>query len=298
MKKILYLSLIIALLSCTAKTKYDATGIFESEDLILSSELSGIINKYYVQEGDSIAIDDTICVLDTTQLQLEKIYLNYQSLAILKKQPDMTSQLDIIKSQINNAESERKRISHLYDGNAATMKQIDDVNHEIDILNKQYKSLSKELELSTNYIDYEYLANEAMVKKTDYLLGRSHILSPIKGIALNTYVTNHEFVTVGQPICRISDISKMYLKIYVVYEQLKQLYLGKEVIIDLATQNKNEQSYIGYVTWISEYSEFTPKTIQTKDERQNLVYAVKIEVTNIDGMIKNGMYGDVQFQPE
>lgn len=295
MKKIFYLSLIISLLSCTTKKKYDATGIFESEDLILSSELSGTINKYYVQEGDSIAINDIICILDTTQLQLEKIYLNCQSLAILKKQPDMTSKLDIIRSQINNAENEKKRISHLYDGNAATMKQIDDINHEIDILNKQYKSLAKELELSTNYIDYEYLANEVMVKKIDYLLMRSHILSPIKGIVLNTYVANHEFITAGQPICRISDISKMYLKIYVVYEQLKQLYLGKEVIIDLATQNKNEQNYIGYVTWISEYSEFTPKTIQTKDERQNLVYAVKIEVTNIDGMIKNGMYGDVQF---
>lgn len=298
MKKILYLSLIINLLSCTTKTKYDATGIFESEDLILSSELSGTINKFYVQEGDSIAINDTICILDTAQLQLEKIYLNYQSLAILKKQPDVTSKLDIIRSQIDNAKKEKKRISQLYHGNAATLKQVDDISHEIDILNKQYKSLAKELELSTNYIDYEYLANEAMVKKMNYLLERSYILAPIKGMVLNTYITNHEFVTVGQPICRISDISKMYLKIYVVYEQLKQLYLGKKVIIDLATQDKNEQNYIGCVTWISEYSEFTPKTIQTKDERQNLVYAVKIEVINIDGMIKNGMYGDVKFYSE
>jgi HlyD family secretion protein len=276
------------------KNNYDATGSFEATEIIVSSQANGRILIFNLNEGDQLQQGQMVGVIDSTQLYLQKMSLLSNARGVRAQQPDIRKQTASVQEQIKTLEREKARIQRLLASNAANQKQLDDIESQIDVLQKQLLALTSTLEKSSENISAQSSTLEIQVAQLDDQLEKTHIISPVAGTVLNRYAEAGELATMGTPLFKIADTDTMDLRAYVTNDQLARIKLNDEVTVRVDDGEGNMKLYSGKVSWISSKSEFTPKTIQTKNERANLVYALKIAVPN-DGFLKIGMYGEVKF---
>ncbi len=293
-----FMSVIILTLlffSCGANNgKFDATGTFESEEIIVSSEATGKLLQFDAEEGAELKADQVIGLVDTTQLYLKKRQLKATINAIMSKLPDITIQLSTIQEQIETAEGEKKRIENLVKSSAATTKQLDDVNSQIDLLNKQYAATKSSLTITRQGMLSETYPLQLQIEQIQDQINKSIIKNPVDGTVLTRYTKKNEITSAGKALYKIADLSAMILRAYINGDQLGQIKLGQAVKVFVDKGEGEQKELVGEIYWISSKAEFTPKTIQTKDERANLVYTIKVKVKN-DGYLKIGMYGEVKF---
>jgi HlyD family secretion protein len=291
----LILVLFLALAACgKGKNAYDASGNFEADEVIVSAEASGKILQLNLQEGQTLKAGDVIGYIDSTQLGLRKKQLVYSIRALMAKQPDAASQLATIQKQIETAEFEKKRIENLLKDDAATKKQLDDLNAQVDLLKKQYHSLQSSLAITDRSLKTETLPLKAQIEQLDDQIKKSVIINPMDGTVLTKYAQQDEIIGSGKAIYKIANLSTILFRAYITGDQLAAVKLGQKVKVLVDDVNGGTKTYEGTLEWVSDRAEFTPKTIQTKDERANLVYAIKLKVKN-DGFLKIGMFGEVAF---
>ncbi len=297
-KRLLNIASILAaafLIGCSnGNGDFDATGTFESEEIIVSSEATGKLIKFDIEEGYEIKQNQIVGIVDTTQLHLKKKQLLSSITAVLSKQPDISAQLAALQQQIETAEIEKKRIENLVKLDAATTKQLDDINSQLEVLNKQYTAAKSSLTITKQGLQSETLPLIAQVEQIEDQIKKSYITNPIDGTVLTRYAKQDEITSNGKALYKIADLSGMTLRAYVDGDQLGQIKLGQKVKVYIDKGEGDQKEMSGEIYWVSSKAEFTPKTIQTKDERANLVYAIKVKVMN-DGYLKIGMYGEVKF---
>ena len=232
--------------------------------------------------------------IDSTQLFLKKSQLRANIKAVLSKRPEVAPQLEVVREQIARQKIERQRIENLLKAKAATPKQLDDINAQIAILERQYRSLSSTLNTQVSGYTSETQPLEAQVEQLNDQLKQSRVVNPVNGTVLTKYVEKGEVVNYGKPLYKIADLSDMILRAFVGEEQLGLVKIGENVTVLTDMPDGKYKEWPGKVTWISAEAEFTPKVIQTKEERTNLVYAVKIKVRN-DGSLKIGMPAELKL---
>ena len=315
---------LLLLVACGNKEKsYDATGTFEATEVTVSAKSTGELQRFDVTEGQEIDQNAIVGSIDAYQLKLQrqqlentkeqlkanKKQLNATRGATTSKQLDLEKQVASIRQQIANAQRERQRYTELVNDGAVPRKQLDDINYQIKVLEKQLaatqdqirsnnaslKEQSQGITAQMEGIDAQQMTVESQKAQLDDQIANTDIKAPITGSVLEKYVERGEYVTVGKPLFKMADTQNMFIRAYVTSAQLKDIKVGQKVKV-MADYGKGEKkTYDGTVTWISSRSEFTPKTIVTDDERADLVYAVKISFKN-DGYVKIGMYGEVKFQ--
>lgn|SRR5690554_394843 len=289
------ISVSLLMLSCrNGESDFDATGSFEATEVIVSSQANGRILEFNLNEGDQLQEGQVVGFTDSTQLYLQKMSLLSNVRGVRAQQPDISKQTAAVQEQINTLEREKARVQRLLESNAANQKQLDDIESQLEIQNKQLQALTSTLQKSSANISAQSSTLDIQVAQIEDQLEKTRIISPITGTVLNRYATEGELATIGKPLFKVADINNMYLRAYVTNDQLGQIKLNDKVIVKVDDGKGEMKSYSGTISWISSKSEFTPKTIQTKNERANLVYAIKIAVHN-DGYIKIGMYGEVKF---
>ncbi len=293
--QILTLILSTVLASCNNKNNlYDASGTFESTEIIVSSQATGQLLQFNVNEGDSLHANQVVGYVDSMQLHLTKLQLLENQKAILAGRPDVKSQIDATQKQIDNTQLEQQRIQNLVKGNVATQKQLDDVNSKLAVLQAQLAAQKSSLGNTTSTLNQQGSAASAQLQLLSDQIKKCVIINPIDGTVLTTYANASEVTAAGKPLYKIADLSMVELRAYVTGDQFANVKLGQKVKVQVDESKDKYRNYDGVIDWISDKAEFTPKTIQTKDERANLVYAIKIKVKN-DGFIKLGMYGEVKF---
>jgi len=289
------LSVALFFVSCNnGEGDYDATGSFEATEIIVSSQANGRIIELNLNEGDLLQKGQLVGFSDSTQLYLQKMSLLSNARGVRAQQPDISKQTAAINEQINSLEREKARVQRLVESNAANQKQLDDIESQLEVQNKQLQALTSTLQKSSANISAQSSTLDIQVAQLEDQLEKTRITSPISGTVLNIYAEAGELATMGKPIFKIADISILYLRAYVTNDQLAKIRLNDDVTVRVDDGEGGMKSYPGTISWISNKSEFTPKTIQTKNERANLVYALKIAVPN-DGFLKIGMYGEVKF---
>ena len=296
---LLFIGLAIVLLSACSGSDgdYDASGSFEATEIIVSSESSGKIESLTLIEGQQLEKGEQVGLIDTTQLYLQKLNLIANADGVRIQQPDIAAQTASIKEQIGKLQHEKQRTTNLIKANAATQKQLDDINSQIEVLQKQLSATESTLSKSSKNIEAQNVGMQILIEQIEDRLKKSVIKSPIRGTVLNKYAEEGELAGMGTPLFKVANIDNMTLRVYVTNDQLSDVKLNDkvQVYVDQGDESGNKKAYEGVVTWISDKSEFTPKTIQTKNERANLVYAMKVTVRN-DGYLKIGMYGEVSFK--
>lgn len=289
---------IITLCACGNNSdNMDASGTFEATEIIVSAEANGKIEQLDIEEGSVVTAGQKLGYIDTVQLFLQKEQLLKNIRSVESNRPDINKQIAATRQQIATAQIEQRRIENLLKSNAANEKQLDDINGQIAVLEKQLRAQESTLQKNSNSITEQSSAIEIQVAQIEDLLKKCAIISPIGGTILAKYAEAGELANNGKPLFKVADIENMYLRAYISSVQLSQVKVGQKVTVISDYGDGKRKEYPGTVTWISPQSEFTPKTILTKDERANLVYAVKISVKN-DGYIKIGMYGEVRFTPD
>jgi HlyD family secretion protein len=285
----------LALFSCRDKEiKSDASGTFESSSTIVSTEASGKILALDVNEGDVLRQGQLVGYVDSAQLHLSKLQLLQNKKAILSGRPDKRAQSESLESQIENAISDRDRIQNLVKGGIASQKQLDDANAKITVLKSQLVGLQSNLSTTTVNLNEQGNNVQSQLGLIEDQIRRCKIVNPVNGTVLTKYVNTFEMTGVGKPLYEIADLSVLDLRAYITADQFAKVKIGDKVKVNVDAGGGKSKTYEGIVSWISDKAEFTPKTIQTKDERANRVYAIKIRVHN-DGIIKIGMFGEVFF---
>lgn len=281
----------LLLFSCEEEERpTDASGVFEATEIIVSAEANGKIILFDVREGDDLDKDQKIGLIDSTQLNFTKQQLEATKNAILSRKPDVKTQIEATQREISKQEYERKRIEKLLAGDVATQKQLDDIDAQILILKARLSSQKSSLSTNVNALNAQSSTVDVQIAQLNDQIEKCKVKSPIKGTVLIKYAEQGEMAAMGKPLFKIANIEEMFLKAYVTSDQLASITLGQEVNV-LAEFGETElKEYSGKITWIASKSEFTPKTVQTQDERADLVYAVKVAVVN-DGTLKIGMYG-------
>ena len=294
MKRIAYILPLFLMTACQEVAEYDAQGTFEATEVTLSAESNGKILHLDVNEGDVVQLGVVIGAIDSIQIFQQRKQLIAQQAALLNSRPDKEKQVAAIKQQITTANRELQRVESLLGDGAATSKQRDDIQSQINVLQDQLSATLSTLDKNTSSINNNATALEAQIAALDDLLSKCRIISPINGTVLVKYAQAGELAAIGKPMMKVADLSQIYLRAYFTSDQLAHLNLGKEVTVTADFGADQRYDYKGKVVWISSESEFTPKTIQTKDTRANLVYAVKIAVKN-DGRLKVGLAGEVKL---
>uniref|UniRef100_UPI00359C611C HlyD family secretion protein n=1 Tax=Bacteroides caccae TaxID=47678 RepID=UPI00359C611C len=293
--KILGIGLTALLTACGNNNgDYDASGIFETTEVITSAKGNGEIIRFDIEEGQDVNPQVALGYIDTIQLALKKKQLLATRTATDSRVLNENQQLATLRQQIANLQRERKRFEELVKTNAATQKQLDDINYQIQVLEKQLAATAEQISSSNSSLSSQSMGIEAQLAQIEDQIKNSIIMSPIKGTILTKYAEPGEYAAPGRALFKVANVEDMKLRAYITADQLTGLKIGQQVKV-YADQGKDDRKeYAGTITWISDKAEFTPKTIQTRDERANLVYAVKVSVRN-DGMIKKGMYGEVKF---
>jgi len=286
---------VVIFFSCKKTEKnYDASGSFEAEETIISAEATGTIKEFTISESQELKPGQVIGYIDSIQLYLKKKQLLAGINAVLSKRPDVALQLGALDEQLIASEKEKQRMTSLVASGAGTQKQLDDVNAQINVINKQKEALQSSLKITVNGITQETQPLYVQIEQLNDQLLKCRIVNPVSGTVLAKYVEQNEVAAPGKPLYKIADLSEIILRAYISGSQLSQIKLGQAVKVFVDDGAEKYKEYAGEITWISEKAEFTPKTIMTKDERSNLVYAIKIKVKN-DGFLKLGMYGEVKF---
>ncbi|MEA4948706.1 MAG: efflux RND transporter periplasmic adaptor subunit [Petrimonas sp.] len=289
------LSALLLLFSCSkGKGDYDATGSFEATEIIVSSQANGRILELGLNEGDQLEQGQEVGLIDSTQLYLQKMSLLSNAKGVRAQQPDIKAQTAALQEQVKTLEREKARIGRLVTANAANQKQLDDIESQLEVVRRQLSALTSTLRKSSDNISAQSSTLDIQVAQLEDQLEKTRIVSPVSGTVLNRYAEAGELATIGTPLFKIADIETIFLRAYVTNDQLAQIKLNGEVTVRVDDGHGGMKSYKGRINWISDKSEFTPKTIQTKNERANLVYALKIAVPN-DGFLKIGMYGEVKL---
>lgn len=307
---ILIFGLLPALIvSCTGNDNaYDASGSFEAVETIISAEATGTIEAFNVEEGQILKAGEVVGYIDSTQLALKKKQLEAQIKAMGSRLPDIAMQTGYYKQQLaaaeirlGNLKREQTRIQNLVKADAATLKQLDDINAQVDESEKQLMVIKKQdaaqvsaLKTQSSGLRSDVLPLLAQIEQLNDQLGKCRIINGPAGIVLTKYAEANEMATTGKPLYKIADLTTVILRAYITGDQLAKVKLNQKADVMIDTGKDSVKHYNGLVEWISDKAEFTPKTIQTRDERANLVYAVKIRVLN-DGALKIGMYADVKF---
>jgi len=292
---LLFYCFVFFVLSCGKKqNEFDATGTFEATEVTVSSEASGRIISFNVIEGQEVTKDVSVGMIDTVQLYLTKLQLMQNESSVRSNRPDIGKQIASVKAQIATQQTERARVENLLKAEAATQKQLDDIVSAIAVLESQLIALQSSLQKNASSIDAQSSAIEIQIAQVEDKLSKCVISSPVNGTVLAKYAEAGELAVVGKPLFKVADTKRLFLRAYLTLSQLKDVKLGQKVKVYADFGGENRREYEGTVTWISEKSEFTPKNIQTKDDRENLVYAVKIAIVN-DGYVKIGMYGEMVF---
>lgn len=294
MKRFVYIAITLLMVSCGEKSEFDAQGTFEATEVIVSSEANGRIISFNIEEGNMVDANTIIGTIDSVQLYLQRKQLEAQQSALLASRPDIKKQVSSLKEEIAKQKVELKRIGNMLRDGAATQKQYDDIEAHIRILEGKLDATLSTLTKNASTIDDNSAALEAQISALDDRIEKCKIVSPINGTVLVKYAEAGELATVGKPLMKVADLENIYLRAYFTSNQLADIKLGDNVTVIADFGEDNRYEYKGKITWISAESEFTPKTIQTKESRSNLVYAVKIAVKN-DGRIKIGLSGEVKL---
>ena len=309
-KLIFTMMVVAALASCDQNnSKFDASGTFEADEVIVSASANGKILALHIDEGSVLAKDSIIGLIDPTDLTLQKEQVQASIRALGEKTTDVTQQvkmlqdqLSVQQTQLDNLLHERTRTENLVKEDAATQKQLDDINFQVESLKKQMNVTRQQINVqkSTMATQNRSILSEGkpMEKKVEQLqdqLKKTNIMNPVAGTVLTKYAEEGEITSTGKALYKIAELSTITLRSYITGTQLSQIKLGQQVKVLADSGSNKYREYNGTITWISDKAEFNPKTIQTKDERANLVYAVKIKVQN-DGYLKIGMYGEVMFR--
>lgn len=291
------------------KQHFDASGNFEVDEVIVSSELTGKLLSFGLEEGESIPKDKIVGSIDAENLSLQKDQVRASIDALREKTADLAPQVKLLQdqltvqeSQLDNLLHEKKRVENLLKSDAATGKQLDDIDAQIDVVKKQMSVTKQQINVQRSNVSTQNRSIlsegkplEKRVAQLDDQLKRANIVNPVNGTIITKYAEAGEMTAAGKALYKIADLSTMTLRAYITGAQLSQVKLNQSVKVLIDDGAKNYREFPGTITWISDKAEFTPKTIQTKEERANLVYAVKIKVKN-DGYIKIGMYGEVIFK--
>ncbi len=297
MKKI-FLTVIAAstlMVSCgNNDAEYDASGVFETTEIIVSAKAQGELVQFNVEEGQKVEAGKTVGLIDTKQLSIKKQQLESNRQANDNKKLNLEAQVASLKQQIANTRKEKARFEALVKDNAGTQKQVDDLQYQINVLERQLAATVEQINSANTSIasNSQSIANQ--ISGVDEQMNDAAVKSPITGTVLTKYAEQGEYAAPGRALFRVANVADMKLRAYVTADQVTALKIGQKVTVYADEGKDGRKSYEGIVSWISSEAEFTPKTIQTRDERSNLVYAVKIAVKN-DGAIKRGMYGDVKF---
>ena len=288
----MYIALAVLAVSCGKEAEFDAQGTFEATEVVVSSEASGRIMRLDAEEGTQVLANAVVGEIDSLQLDLQRKQLIAQRSALLGSRPDVQKQVATIKEQIAKQKTELARFANMLRDGATTQKQYDDMEAHLRVLESQLDATLSTLTKNTVTINSNSAALEAQILALEDRIAKCQVLSPISGVVLVKYAEVGELAAMGKPLFKVADLNKMYLRAYFTSEQLANVKLGDtvKVIADFGAEERYE--YEGTITWIASESEFTPKTIQTKDSRANLVYAVKIAVKN-DGRLKIGLAGEV-----
>lgn len=310
-KNFIFIVAVIELLSAcsSSQLKHDAAGIFEADEVIVSSELGGKILQFKVNEGDLLKKDSVIAIIDALPVSLQQEQLEASVKALSEKTQNVEPQIKLLQDQISvqetqlaNLQHERARIESLLQADAATAKQLDDINFQIESLRKQIAVTQQQIAVQINNVQTQ---NRAILSESNPLQKqiaqlkdkeqRASIINPLNGTVLTKYAMEGEITSAGKAMYKVADLSSLILRAYISGTQLSEIKLGQTVKVFIDEGEKKYKEYAGIITMVSDKAEFTPKTIQTKDERANLVYAVKVVVKN-DGYLKIGMYGEIQFK--
>lgn len=291
-----YIPLLLIVLNACGSTseEFDASGTFETEETVISSEVSGLIKQLDIHEGQVLQAGEMIGYVDSTQLVLKKKQLQAQVNAVLSKRPDIATQIASLQEQLKAAETEQARIRNMLKSGAATPQQQDDIDAQVNVLKSRIEAQYSSLDISTQSLNKETTALHAQIEQLNDQIAKCRIVSPVKGTVLTKYTEPYEVISPGKPFFKMADVSELILRAYVTGSQFSALKLGQQVTVLVDDGPDTYREYEGVLEWISDEAEFTPKTIQTKEERANLVYAVKIRVKN-DSRLKIGMYGEVRF---
>ena len=292
MKRIVYIAAVVLAASCGTEAEFDAQGTFEATEVVVSSEATGRILNFEVVEGMAVEANKMVGAIDSVQLHLQRKQLVAQQSALLGSRPDVKKQVAALHEQIAKQNEELRRVENMLKDGAATQKQKDDIEAQIKILERQLDATLSTLDKNTSTINNNSAALEAQIAALDDRISKCRIISPIGGTVLVKYAEAGELASIGKPLMKIADMDNIYLRAYFTSDQLAKVNLGDEVKVVADFGGEERYDYTGRVAWISSESEFTPKTIQTKDSRANLVYAVKIAVEN-DGRLKIGLAGEV-----
>ena len=286
----------MALTACGNKEQaYDASGVFETTEVVVSAKAQGEIISLTAEEGQEVKAGQELGQIDVAQLELKREQLKSTKSATTSRKLDTNRQVASLRQQISNLQAEQTRFKALLADGAATQKQVDDIGYQINTLQKQMDALTEQMNTQNSSIDQQSAGFDAQIGQVNDLLRQARITSPIDGTILAKYAEQGEYAAPGKPLLKVANVGDMKLRAYITAEQLTALKLGQKVTVYADQGKSDRKAYEGTVTWIADKAEFTPKTIQTRDERANLVYAIKVSVKN-DGPIKRGMYGDVSFK--
>ncbi len=293
--RVIGLIVFLPLISCNQNDiQGDASGTFESTEIIVSSEASGKILELSVLEGSQIDSGQLAGYIDSTQLHLKRMQLLASVKAMDARQPEIEKQIAVIREQISVQEREKLRIEKLLAANAATTKQMDDINSSISVLKRQLEAQRSSLANTSEGLSGETSAVRIQVEQLNDQIEKCRIKSPVTGRVLVKYAEKGEIAAAGKPLFKIADTENMFLRAYITADLVSILKVGDTVRVFADFGESGSREYEGNVSWISDKAEFTPKAIKTRDERANLVYAVKIAVKN-DGYLKIGMYGEIKI---
>ncbi|MDO6516718.1 HlyD family secretion protein [Zobellia uliginosa] len=272
------------LFSCgDSNGKADGYGNFEATEITISAENNGKLMAFDVDEGDVLQKGQLIGYIDTIPLALKREQLEVSKAVIASKSKGVLSQIAVLRSRLKTAHTNKARVENLIEDNAGTQKQLDDVTGEIDVIQNQIRSI----EIQNAPVVNELKSIDVQLKQIDDQIQKSKIVNPVKGTVLTKYAEPHEITAFGKPLYKIADLSTMQLRVYISEPQLGSIRIGQQVTVKIDADD-TMKSYDGTIAWIASEAEFTPKIIQTKEERVALVYAVKVDVAN-DGSLKIGM---------
>ena len=288
MKKIGILLTAITIISCNKNNeKADAYGNFEATEITVSSESNGKIEFLNVEEGEQLKKGSLVGLIDTLQLHYNREQLKASIETVQSKSASVLSQINVLNEQLKTAKIEQTRIQNMYAENAATKRQIDEIDGKVKVIEKQISSVQSQNAPILN----EIKSIKVQIEKLDDQIKKSKISNPVDGTVLTKYAEPSEITAFGKPLYKIANLNEMELRVYVTETQLAQIKIGQKVTVAIDADNDTKK-YEGNITWISAQAEFTPKVIQTKEERANLVYAVKVAVKN-EGSLKIGMPAEV-----
>lgn len=289
-----YILLVAAalLVSCSGnEEKNDAYGNFEATEVVVSSEVSGLVTSAPVLEGSEIVEGQMLCTIDSLQNSLKVGQLDGMREATSSKEGTIEAQIAVLQAQKQTVEKDFARISAMLKDGAATQRDFDNVSGQLSVINKQILQAKSQLA----GIQGELKSITSQQSQVKDLIGKSVLKAPIAGIILDKYIEKGELAAPGKQLFKLANTKSLILKVYVTGAVLPKVVVGKRVVVYIDESAKSDSKLEGVVTWVSPQAEFTPKIIQTKEERVDMVYAVKVEVPN-DGRLKIGMPGSVVFQ--